>query len=70
MTSVIHSLSVCITLLDPKRAVGGGFRGQQQQLLQQQQFHQQAAMATVETIEGMVTHLGEGGGGGGGWLTE
>ncbi|GJP66913.1 hypothetical protein CLOP_g23783 [Closterium sp. NIES-67] len=60
MTSVINSLSVCITLLDPKRAAPpGAMRNQLQYQLQNQQYQQQQQVVTVETVEGMVQRLGE-----------
>ncbi|CAI6003313.1 unnamed protein product [Closterium sp. NIES-65] len=60
MTSVINSLSVCITLLDPKRAPPPGvMRNQLQYQLQTQQYQQQQQVISVETVEGMVQRLGE-----------
>lgn len=68
MTSVINSLSVCITLLGPRRPGAGGsqqgFRGGQQAFqgagqAQQGQEEGQEQEAIVETIKGMLEQLGE-----------
>lgn len=54
-STLVHSLSVCISLLDPKRAAtvaaAGAARGQQ--------VTEPVATANPETVEGMLQRLGD-----------
>ena len=54
-STLVHSLSVCISLLDPERAASvaaaGAARGQQ--------VTEPVATANPETVEGMLQRLGE-----------
>lgn len=54
-STLVHSLSVCISLLDPKRAstvaLAGTVRGQH--------INEAVASANPETVEGMLQRLGK-----------
>lgn len=54
-STLVHSLSVCISLLDPKRAatvaLAGTARGQH--------INEAVASANPETVEGMLQRLGK-----------
>lgn len=50
---LVHSLSVCISLLDPKRQTSGTYY-----MYNRQSTHGPAASAKPETVEGMLESLG------------
>lgn len=54
-STLVHSLSVCISLLDPKRAATVALAG----TVRGQHINEAVASANPETVEGMLQRLGE-----------
>lgn len=54
-STLVHSLSVCISLLDPKRAATVALAG----TVRGQHINDAVASANPETVEGMLQRLGK-----------
>lgn len=54
-STLVHSLSVCISLLDPKRAATVALAG----TVRGQHINEAVASANPETVEGMLQRLGK-----------